>query len=110
MLNGDSGAHDEETPNQIFLDEGRRTMGVWLPLAMADIAQLLTVLCHRVCWDSSDLTGKIPSRSEMIKSWMLPAMSEALKVSEDEAEAVALYNAVEKLGERFGANRKESLT
>jgi hypothetical protein len=40
---------------------------------------------------------KIPKRSELLKGWALPFMASALKAEEEEAEALALFNAVKNL-------------
>ena len=69
----------------MFLHEGERTQGVWLPLALADLMGILYVVSRRAGGDTGEI--KPPKRSEILKSWMLPAMSAA--ISEDEAEAEA---------------------
>ena len=70
-------------------------MGVWLPLALADIMLMLDVVAKR----AAGVTGKIGvmKRSEILKAWMLPVMSEALAEDEAEAEAVAMYESVRKM-------------
>lgn len=40
---------------------------------------------------------KMPKRSEILKSWMLPIMGEAIAEDEAEAEAFAMLEAVKKL-------------
>lgn len=70
-------------------------MGVWLPLALADIASLLVKLVSM--WAERARDVKIPTRSELLKGWALPFMGSALAAEEEEQEALALFKAVENL-------------
>jgi hypothetical protein len=70
-------------------------MGVWLPLALADIASLMFAVIRM--WAAKPDAVKIPKRSELLKGWALPFMASALKAEEEEAEALALFNAVKNL-------------
>lgn len=78
-----------------MLREGEKTIGVWLPLAIADVVLMLDVVAKR----AAGVTGKIDvmKRSEVLKAWMLPVMSEAMAEDEAEAEAVAMLNSVRNL-------------
>lgn len=70
-------------------------MGVWLPLALADIMLMLDVVAKRAV----GITGKIDlmNRSEILKAWMLPVMGEAMAEDEAEDVAVAMLNSVRNL-------------
>ena len=70
-------------------------MGVWLPLALADIVLMLDVVAKR----AAGVTGKIDvkKRSEILKAWALPVMGEAMAEDEAEADAVAMLNSVRNL-------------
>ena len=70
-------------------------MGVWLPLALADITALLVKLV--AMWAKNGDEVKIPKRSEQLAAWALPFTASALKAEEKEAEALALFNAVKNL-------------
>ena len=70
-------------------------MGVWLPLALSDIASLMFWVVRM--WAAKPDAVKIPKRSELLKGWALPFMASALKAEEEEAEALALFNAVKNL-------------
>ena len=70
-------------------------MGVWLPLALSDIASLMFAVIRM--WAAKPDAVKIPKRSELLKGWALPFMASALKAEEEEAEALALFNSVKNL-------------
>ena len=70
-------------------------MGVWLPLALSDIAALLVKLV--AMWAKNGDEVKILKRSELLAMWALPFMASALKAEEKEAEALALFNSVKNL-------------
>ena len=70
-------------------------MGVWLPLALADITALLVKLV--AMWAKNGDEVKIPKRSELLATWALPFTASALKAEEEEQEALALFNAVKNL-------------
>lgn len=59
-------------------------MGVWLPLALADITALLVTLMAMWAKDGDEV--KIPKRSEQLATWALPFLSSSLKVAEEEQE------------------------
>lgn len=60
-------------------------MGVWLPLALADIAALLTKTVQMWAINPGDIT--IPKRSETLAAWALPFLASSLNAAEKEAEA-----------------------
>ena len=70
-------------------------MGVWLPLALADIASLMFTVVRM--WATKPDEVKIPKHSELLKGWALPFTASALKAEEEEQEALALFNAVKNL-------------
>lgn len=59
-------------------------MGVWLPLAMADIAALLVKLV--ALWAKGGDEVEIPKRSKQLHDWALPFLSSSIKVAEEEEE------------------------
>ena len=59
-------------------------MGVWLPLALADIASLLLKLVS--AWAENPRDVKIPKRSEQLKGWALPFTASTLEAAEEEQE------------------------
>ena len=89
-----------------MLDEGARTMGVWLPLALADVLTLLLGLLR--AWSSEPGTIPIPKRSETLASWCLPMLSKSLDEAEKESEALAMYRSVERLAEIQRAKAKKA--
>ena len=70
-------------------------MGVWLPLALDDIAALMFAVIRE--WAAKPDAVKIPKRSELLKGWALPFTASALEAEEKEAEALALFNSVKNL-------------
>ena len=70
-------------------------MGVWLPLALADVTALLVKLV--AMWAKNGDEVKIPKRSEQLAAWALPFTASALKAEEEEQKALALFNAVKNL-------------
>ena len=59
-------------------------MGVWLPLALADITAMLFKLVGM--WAKNGDEVKIPKRSEQLAAWALPFTASALKADEEEQE------------------------
>ena len=59
-------------------------MGVWLPLALADIAALMFATIRM--WAAKPDEVKVPKRSELLKGWALPFTASALKAEEEEQE------------------------
>ena len=59
-------------------------MGVWLPLALADITALLVKLV--AMWAKNGDEVEIPKRGEQLAAWALPFTASALK-AEDEYQA-----------------------
>lgn len=87
-----------------MLDEGGRTIGVWLPLAMADIISVLVVLVRM--WAKNGEEIQVPSRSETLATWCLPMLSSSLKASEEEAAALELLESVKRLKARQEAKKQ----
>jgi len=86
-------------------------MGLWLPVALANIHTVLVALLRQ--WAGKDSGIKVLKLSETLESWCLPILSRAFKTAEDEAEAkaeadrkereaLALFNMVKKLETEYG--------
>ena len=85
-------------------------MGVWLPLALADITTLLVKLA--ALWAKNGDEIKIPKRSEQLAAWALPFTASALKAEEEEqerrekAEKVKILQAqLAAMQEKYGARK-----
>ena len=87
------------TATEAFLREGEATIGVWLPLALADIFAALVCLMRPWLKDPGSL--KIPERSETLQSWLLPMMAKSIGADEKERKALAMFNSVKALKERY---------
>lgn len=59
-------------------------MGVWLPLALADITALLVKLA--AMWAENGDEIEIPKRSKLLHDWALPFLSSSVKAAEEEQE------------------------
>ena len=79
--------------------EGEATIGVWLPLALADIFAALVCLMRP--WLKEPNSLEVPERSETLRNWLLPMMAKSLKADEDERKAMALFNAAKAIKEKF---------
>lgn len=88
-----------------MLKEGAATQGVWLPLALAQIYQALIALI--TIWDSKESGVKVPTTSEALEAFCLPAMAEAEKEDEKEREALALFNSIKNLAAKQEAKAKK---
>lgn len=80
------------------LREGKAAVGVWLPLALADIWNLLVVVSRRAGGDTGRI--ELKKRSDILKSWMLPAFGAAVREDEDEIEAIEMFNRVKGLKDK----------
>lgn len=85
-------------------------MGVWLPLALADITALLVTLV--ALWAKDGDKIKIPKRSEQLRDWALPFLSSSLKAAEEEQErreraeqAKMLKAQLAAMQEKYGARK-----
>lgn len=79
----------------MFLNEGGATIGLWLPLALADLYAAL-VASLRV-WAKDPQSIPVPKRSETLAAWALPMLSKSLRADEEERAAFALFESVERL-------------
>lgn len=70
-------------------------MGVWLPVALADLMRIMVALVRRVAGDTGEID--LLKRSKVLMSWMLPAMAAAVDEDEQEAEAFAMLESVRNL-------------
>jgi len=82
-------------------------MGLWLPVALANIHTVLVALLRQ--WSSKDSGLEVPRLSATLESWCLPILSRAFKTAEAKAEAdrkereaLALFNMVKKLEAEYG--------
>lgn len=75
-----------------------KTLGVWLPIALADILRLLVAVCRRAGGDTGEFD--LLKRSKVLESWPLPIMSEACRLDEEEQEAMELLRSVQNLAKR----------
>ena len=76
-------------------------MGVWLPLALADIQSTLIALIRMWCQNPERL--KVPKRSENLASWCLPMLASSVEAGEKEAEALAMFEGIKRLAEKQAA-------
>lgn len=90
-----TGSDPKESAQTAFLQEGEKTWGVWLPIALADVLTMLYIVSRRAAGDTKKVN--IMKRSEVLKSWMLPAMSAAIAEDEAEAEAWAMLESIRNL-------------
>ncbi|MBR0196912.1 MAG: hypothetical protein IJQ34_02150 [Kiritimatiellae bacterium] len=90
-----SGAKSSDTVTATFLDEGKRTIGVWLPLALADVYAALIAFIRLQAANPEKI--KIPSRSEVLTAWCLPMLSSSLSSAEEEAKALELFRSIQNL-------------
>lgn len=88
-----SRSEGSETAAAAFLDEGRRTIGVWLPLALADVLSLLVCLVRALSTHPEKV--EVPTRSETLEGWMLPMLADSLKAAEEEEKALVVYHQVQ---------------
>ena len=79
--------------------EGEATIGVWLPIALADIFAALVCLMRPWLKDPNSL--EVPERSETLQDWLLPMMAKSIGADEKERKALAMFNAVKALKERY---------
>jgi hypothetical protein len=70
-------------------------LGVWLPVALADLMRIMIVLVRRVAGDTGEIS--LLKRSKILAMWMLPAMAAAVDEDEQEAEAFAMLESVRNL-------------
>lgn len=84
-------------------------MGVWLPVALADILMALLGLIRQ--WAAKPDEIELPMRSETLQSWMLPTLSRAFKAAEKEVEAdkkreqtAVLLTTLHNIQAKYGAN------
>lgn len=76
------------------MEEGRRAIGVWLPLAFTYLIQVVGGL----------MGGKVPARSEILRGFGLPNMADAVAMDEERGRERDLVAGFEELQKRFGGN------
>lgn len=79
--------------------EGEATLGVWLPLALADVFAALVCLMRPWLKDPNSL--EVPERSETLRGWLLPMMAKSLEADEKERKALALFKSAKAIKARF---------
>lgn len=77
-----------------MLDEGARTLGVWLPLALADLKAAILMP-----WMSRADAEKSLKFSQTLARWCLPMLSRAMAADEAEREAVEMFETVRRMSE-----------
>ena len=86
------------------MNEGKATLGVWLPIALADIQTMLFLLYRIQLANPKQL--KVPERSDILASWCLPMLSKSLKADEEERKAWELFDSVKKLKSKYSQDSK----
>lgn len=71
---------------------------MWLPIALADLMNMLVVTARRAAGDRGAIN--LLPRSKILETWALPAMSAALAEDEQEKKAFALLESVRNLGKQ----------
>lgn len=100
------GLQGSESTTAAFLDEGAKTIGVWLPLALADIVAYLVGMMR--LWASNPQKLPVPKRSETLAGWCLPMLSKSLEAGEEEYKALQLLRSVQALKARQEAKQKKA--
>ena len=70
-------------------------MGVWLPLALADVVSSLLSLVRM--WSSAPANVQPPTRADLLARWVLPMMSRSLAAEDEERKARELLESVKRL-------------
>lgn len=78
-------------------------MGVWLPLALADLATLMFATIRM--WAAKPDEVKVPKRSELLKGWALPFTASALVADEVEMEREKFREFVDSLKAKSEAGK-----
>lgn len=74
--------------------EGETTRGLWLPVALARVVQAL----------EGAFGGKPERTSEIVRSFCLPVLADAIAAEESKADEESLLAGFEALKRRFGQN------
>lgn len=96
---------DDETAQTRALFEGGRTLGVWLPIALANIACIGIAQIRMQAAHPERV--KVPKVHEILADWALPCLAEALKADSDEREAFEFVESVRRLGGNVSGGRGE---
>lgn len=70
-------------------------MGVWLPLALADIRAAILAP-----WVDAEKREALLNRADTLAAWCLPMMAASVRAAEDEQRALELLRSVERLKQR----------
>ena len=76
------------------LREGAATLGVWLPLALADIVGWLAA--------GATMGATIIGRADALDAWGLPELAQAVRNDDAGAEDAATVEGFERLFKQFG--------
>lgn len=85
-----------------MLDEGARTLGVWLPLALADLKAAVLMP-----WMSRADAEKHLKLSRTLAGWCLPMLSRSAAADEAEREAVKMFKTVQRMSEAQKQKQKQ---
>lgn len=83
------------------MQEGARTWGLWLPLALADIRAAILAP-----WIPKEKAGEALDLARTLAGWCLPVLSRAVKEQQAENEALALFNSIKNLAAKQEAKRQ----
>jgi hypothetical protein len=81
-----------------MLKEGRKTAGVWGPLAAADIYAALVCLIRLRVKNPEEIT--VPGRGETLRAWCLPMMAGAIEADEKERQAIMMLESLQRMAEK----------
>ena len=82
------------------MKEGQLTLGLWGPLALADILATLTALLRLQIRKEDQHKCPVPTRAETLKSWCLPFTAAAFERLEENNKARALFDAVKQMADK----------
>lgn len=82
------------------MEEGRLALGVWGPLAAAHIYQMVVFIATAFAPANSNM--KVPSISEALRAFALPAMAEAMSAEEKESKDRAFVASIKAMAKRTG--------
>jgi hypothetical protein len=79
----------------VRLREGQAAVGVWLPLALADLIGWLAA--------GTTMGATIIRRADALDAWGLPELAKAVRNDDADAEDSATVAAFERLAEMYGS-------
>lgn len=84
-----------ETEESVKLREGAAAIGVWLPLALADVVGWLAA--------GATMGATIIRRADALDAWGLPELAKAVRNDDADAEDAATVEGFERLAEMYGS-------